>query len=53
MTSEEMHLDNALARLQKAHVYDVSAELTYGQAYQRLVQMGLRPQIRRKYRGTK
>jgi len=51
MTSEEMRLQRAFERLQKANVNDVSAEVTYGQAYQVLVHMGLRPQIRRKYRG--
>jgi hypothetical protein len=28
----------------------ISAEIKYGQAYQRLVKLGLRPQLRKKYR---
>ena len=55
MTEEQ---EKALADFERAKAKcngqkagDKGAELQYGVAYQRLVFLGLRPQIKRKYRG--
>jgi hypothetical protein len=52
------NLDQALDRLQRLAAFGapfgarVSAEIMYGQEYQRLVAAGEKPQIRKKYRGN-
>jgi hypothetical protein len=63
MTTDEIRwaeadMEKTLARLQKLSASGApigmrqTAETVYAQAYQTLVRLGLRPQIRRKYRTT-
>lgn len=49
----EQELDATLKRIRdaKAGKMNSGLEATYGQAYQRLVRAGTKPQIRLKYRG--
>lgn len=47
----ERDLDRALDALGRDPKHGPGNENMYGQAYQRLVLLGARPQIRRKYRG--
>ena len=49
----EQELAASLKRIKeaKAGKMNFGYEATYGQAYQRLVRAGARPQLRRKYRG--
>jgi hypothetical protein len=49
----EQELAAALKRIKeaKAGKMNFGYEATYGQAYQRLVRLGVRPQLRGKYRG--
>ncbi len=47
----ESNFQQARANVAKCIVGDKRSEQVYGQAYQALVAAGLRPQIKRKYRG--
>lgn len=57
--SAEVALDKALAQLQKLAASGAlvgirqAAEIRYGQAYDRLVNLGVRPRLRNKYRGKR